>query len=253
MSTTTTMKNISLFIPHIFANYRKEDVINIFEDKQIGKVNHIDYIKKFNNGTDYYAAYIHFDHWYDNSDAVKLHEDVLDTKKEARIMYEDPWYWIVLENKTPQKINIRSGDRKLRIDIKGLSSAVAGLAISTPKSDVDDELTCPNAPIKQKQSDSVEHIEPVNLEGVNLNLEGKFEDEDIAQMERELDEIEECMIQEEEGNQISIDSRYVNVIEEENAEMREQIQNLHIQLYNLQLYCINNGLLLQAPTPTPAL
>ena len=233
---SNAVKNISLFIPHIFANYRKEDVAKVFEDKQIGKVNHIDYIKKFNNGTDYYAAYIHFDFWYENSDAVKLNKDVLDTKKEARIMYEEPWYWIVLENKTPQKMNIRSGDRKLRIDIKGLSSTE--VAISTPKSDV--ELTCPNAPIKQKQSVSFECIEPVNLEG-------EFEDEDIAQMERELDEIEECIIQEEEINQISIDRRYVSVIEEENAEMREQIQNLHIQLYNLQMYCLHNGLPLQAP------
>ena len=234
---STNMKNISLFIPHIFANYRKEDVIKVFEDKQIGKVNHIDYIKKFNNGTDYYAAYIHFDYWYENSDALKLNRDVLDTKKEARIMYEEPWYWIVLENKTPQKINTKSGDRKLRIDIKGLSSS--SVTISTPKSDV--ELTCPNAPIKKKQLVSFEFIEPINLEG-------EFSDEDIAQMDRELDEIEEYMIQEEEVNQISIDSRYVKAIEEENAEMREQIQYLHAQMYNLQMYCLHNGLPLQAPT-----
>ena len=233
----STMKNISLFIPHIFANYRKEDVIKVFEDKQIGKVNHIDYIKKFNKGTDYYAAYIHFEYWYENAEAVKLNRDVLDTQKEARIMYEEPWYWIVLENKTPQKINTKSGDRKLRIDIKGLSSS--SVTISTPKSDV--ELTCPNAPIKQKQTVPFEYIEPVNLEG-------EFLDEDIAQMDRELDEIEECMIQEEEVNQISIDSRYVKAIEEENAEMREQIQYLHAQMYNLQMYCLHNGLPLQAPT-----
>ena len=233
----STMKNISLFIPHIFANYRKEDVIKVFEDKQIGKVNHIDYIKKFNKGTDYYAAYIHFEYWYENAEAVKLNRDVLDTQKEARIMYEEPWYWIVLENKTPQKINTKSGDRKLRIDIKGLSSS--SVTISTPKSDV--ELTCPNAPIKQKQTVPFEYIEPVNLEG-------EFSGEDIAQMDRELDEIEECMIQEEEVNQISIDSRYVKAIEEENAEMREQIQYLHAQMYNLQMYCLHNGLPLQAPT-----
>ena len=233
----STMKNISLFIPHIFANYRKEDVIKVFEDKQIGKVNHIDYIKKFNKGTDYYAAYIHFEYWYENAEAVKLNRDVLDTQKEARIMYEEPWYWIVLENKTPQKMNTKSGDRKLRIDIKGLSSS--SVTISTPKSDV--ELTCPNAPIKQKQTVPFEYIEPGNLEG-------EFSDEDIAQMDRELDEIEECMIQEEEVNQISIDSRYVKAIEEENAEMREQIQYLHAQMYNLQMYCLHNGLTLQAPT-----
>ena len=233
----STMKNISLFIPHIFANYRKEDVVKVFEDKQIGKVNHIDYIKKFNKGTDYYAAYIHFEYWYENAEAVKLNRDVLDTQKEARIMYEEPWYWIVLENKTPQKMNTKSGDRKLRIDIKGLSSS--SVSISTPKSDV--ELTCPNAPIKQKQTVPFEYIEPVNLEG-------EFSDEDIAQMDRELDEIEEYMIQEEEVNQISIDSRYVKAIEEENAEMREQIQYLHAQMYNLQMYCLHNGLPLQAPT-----
>jgi hypothetical protein len=236
---STTMKNISLFIPHIFANYRKEDVIKIFEDKQIGKVNHVDYIKKFNNGTDYYAAYIHFDYWYENAGAVKLHKDVLDTQKEARIMYEEPWYWIVLENKTPQKMNVRSGDRKLRIDIKGISAPSSSSdAISTPKSNV--ELKCPNAPIKQKQSIPFECIEPVNLEV-------EFEDEDIAQMERELDEIEECIIKEEELNLISIDSRYVKAIEEENVAMSEQLHYLQIQMYNLQMYCLQNGLQLQAP------
>ena len=115
----------------------------------------------------------------------------------------------------------------------------SSVTISTPKSDV--KLTCPNAPIKQKHTVPFEYIEPVNLEG-------EFSDEDIAQMDRELDEIEEYMIQEEEVNQISIDSRYVKAIEEENAEMREQIQYLHAQMYNLQMYCLHNGLPLQAPT-----
>jgi len=111
----SAVKNISLFIPHVFANYSKEDVAKVFEDLNIGKIKHIDFVSKLGeNGKPFYAAYIHFEQWYENIVAINFQERVLNPDKQARIVYEDPWYWIVMENKA-QKRN--SGDRKLRINI----------------------------------------------------------------------------------------------------------------------------------------
>ena len=249
---STQMKNISLFIPHIFSNYRRDDIVKIIEeDHKIGKVKHIDYIKKFNNGNDYYAAYIHFDYWNENEASIKLQEDVLNVDKEAHIMYEDPWYWIVLENKTPQKTKTKSGDRKIRIDLG--SPSISKAHYSTPKKENDDAV-CPGAPLKKNPTALV--IEEDCMETV-ANLNYDFDEEAYAQMDQELDEIEtyiEKEVESEVANSQSehlvyMDSRYVKVIEEENAIMREQLYYLQNQMHNLQIYCLQNGLTLPLASP----
>jgi hypothetical protein len=116
----SAINNISLYIPHIFANYSKNDVVKVFEDLSIGKVKNIDFISKMgNDNKPYNAAYIHFDYWYENVAAINFQERVLNPKKEARLMYEDPWFWLVLENKSRK---IVSGDRKIRIDLGDLNT-----------------------------------------------------------------------------------------------------------------------------------
>ena len=42
----SAIKNISLYIPHIFANYGKHDVTRFFENLKIGKVQTIDFVSK---------------------------------------------------------------------------------------------------------------------------------------------------------------------------------------------------------------
>ena len=111
----STIKNISLYIPHIFENYTRDDVAAVFEDSLIGRVKGVDFVYKMGkNGKAYNSAYIHFHHWYNNSAAVHFQERVQDPNKEARIIYDDPWYWIVLENNTEKQI---PGARKQRINI----------------------------------------------------------------------------------------------------------------------------------------
>jgi hypothetical protein len=59
----------------------------------------VDFIPKTDkNGKSYNAAYIHFYRWFECSAAVNFQERVLNPDKEARIVYDEPWYWIVLEN-----------------------------------------------------------------------------------------------------------------------------------------------------------
>ena len=111
----SSIKNVSLYIPHIFANYSKEDVLQVFEDQNIGEIKNIDFVSKIGqDGKQFNAAYIHFNHWHDNIASANFQERVINPNKDARLMYDKPWFWIVLENKARKFI---PGDRKPRIDL----------------------------------------------------------------------------------------------------------------------------------------
>jgi hypothetical protein len=60
----------------------------------IGKVNHVDFIPK--KGKDYKMAFVHFDEWFQDSlNASHIQERILDPTKVAKLVYDDPKYWIL--------------------------------------------------------------------------------------------------------------------------------------------------------------
>ena len=114
----SSIKNISLYIPHVFSNYEKEDIKNVFEKLKIGNVKNIDLISKMGkDGKTFNTAYIHFNYWYDTKEATELQENIFNSNKDARLVYDNPWFWIVLENKAKKFI---SGERKTRINLGDL-------------------------------------------------------------------------------------------------------------------------------------
>jgi hypothetical protein len=111
----SSIANISLYIPHIFENISKVVISDTFEKLKIGKVSHVDLINKIGRDSkSYNAAYIHFDYWFNNNGSRIFQEKVVNPEKEARIIYEEPWYWVILENKG--KKHIVNG-RKICIDL----------------------------------------------------------------------------------------------------------------------------------------
>jgi len=94
-------------------------VADTFENLKIGNVKRVDLVQKRNACGDFNAVYIHFNHWYDNTAARNFQERVLDVNREARIVYDEPWYWIVLANKA-QKANLSK--RKPCLDIEALTN-----------------------------------------------------------------------------------------------------------------------------------
>ena len=98
-------QNLSIFIPHMFPNITEERITNIFSNYSLGDVSRVDFVGKTDkNGKFYNAAYIHFDSWFDNLAVQNFQERVLNPEKEARIVYDDPWYWVVLENTSAPKV-----------------------------------------------------------------------------------------------------------------------------------------------------
>ena len=109
------VENISLFIPYVYTSVTEDYIRHIFEDSTIGYVKHVDFVAKLDKwGRNYNCAYIHFDYWYDNSTSARFNERVLNPNKEARIVYDDPKFWVVLQNNTMKR---NPADPKICVDL----------------------------------------------------------------------------------------------------------------------------------------
>jgi len=143
---TTTIANISLYIPHVFPNFTEGYIASVFEDLEIGCVDHVDLVSKLDNsGKPYNAAYIHFKYWYSGPIAENFQARVQDPSKEARIVHDDPWYWIILENTTKKN---EPGARKACIDLSDQSQvqmveiapSLSNVVLSSEMNDENDEI-----------------------------------------------------------------------------------------------------------------
>ena len=90
----------SIYIPHIFMNIPIQKIVDTFEYFNIGKIERIDSaIRWSKNGYKYRIVFIHFEFWnINNKVAMNLKEKIENPNKIARIIYDDPWYWIILPN-----------------------------------------------------------------------------------------------------------------------------------------------------------
>ena len=205
----SSIKNISLYVPHVFPNFDKDYVTNAFNN--IGEVSRVDFIAKVDrNGNNYNALYVHFNKWYTNGTAFQFYFDVVDERKEARLYHDGQWYWIVLPNNTKKYV---PGERKTRIDINDLLKGT----VTPVKENV--EKMCQNAPKKIKiHNDETNE----NSHAAKCLLE---EFEEALQDEAQMAEIEAFM-EEEDLYLVNIDGRYVQTLEQENLEMRTRIEQL---------------------------
>ncbi len=113
---------MSIYIPHVFASISKEEIMETFESQCLGKIKTIDFVSKIGkNGENYNAAYLHFKEWFNNSSAKNLQEKLKNPEKEARVIYDDPWFWLVLENKSKKHF---SGEKQPRLVLGDLTQAL---------------------------------------------------------------------------------------------------------------------------------
>jgi hypothetical protein len=218
-------KNTSLYIPHVFANFSKEYVAEVFSE--YGVIDHIDFVaKQDREGKDYNAVYIHFKTWYDDYDN-RLFEEKMLRESQVRVYHDGPWYWIVLPNTAKKHV---SGDRKPRIDLgdsKVISASNIAPSLKTPVKQYPPKV-CPGAPMKKSYADAI------GKQSERQSLQTSFDEvaEFHAEIEAQMDEVEE-MIEAEDDNLVSIDGRYVESLEQENWAMNQEIAELRAALINL--------------------
>jgi len=104
------MVSTSIYIPYVHYTCTEDRIKHVFERDRLGNVNRVDFIKKNSNNGGYYVAFVHFNYWYDNIAADNL-KNKIDSGEEGRVVYDDPYYWIIYKNINP--VNPRDTEQKL--------------------------------------------------------------------------------------------------------------------------------------------
>lgn len=89
----------SIYIPRVYANISTEFVADTFERLNLGLVERVEVVPRPGDKTTY-MAFVYFTSWNtDNKSAVNIAIRInTPDGPQARIVYDDPWYWILLPN-----------------------------------------------------------------------------------------------------------------------------------------------------------
>lgn len=88
------MYDFTLVIPFVFRDISRPYIVNVFEAKlRCGKVSKVDLVKI---NDQYNKVFVHFNDWYRES---VIDRSILEEGKEAVVMYEEPWFWIIKKSR----------------------------------------------------------------------------------------------------------------------------------------------------------
>ena len=102
-SSNQVVQGLSLMIPRVFPQWVDEQTfIGIFERQKLGRVYKVSIIhmksESRRSNIPMYKAIVYFSVWYDNISAYNFQQRIFATGN-ARVIYDDPWYWVAVENK----------------------------------------------------------------------------------------------------------------------------------------------------------
>jgi len=107
-------QSLSLMIPRVFVQWTDEQtIIDIFHQQHIGRVFKVNVIRMPDHkkrSYPIYQAFVYFSAWYNTEIAYNFQQRIFGPKKQARVVYDDPWYWVVFENK---KRSLSNNDKRM--------------------------------------------------------------------------------------------------------------------------------------------
>ena len=168
----------SVYIPRIFTNIPNSKIISTFKNLDLGKVKNMDIVYRTGtDGTTYKMAFIHFSTWYSNSAAINLRKRIEDPTIEAKLVYDDPWYWLVLPNRSSTSRQHRTNAHNIN-----LSDCVNRInSMSEKLNDVYNEMFMKTQTISTTEYDvdSFEDIESgdsayMSISELNTHLPNKY-------------------------------------------------------------------------------
>jgi len=228
---STFNNKTGFYIPHVFPNYTSEDIAEVFEAK-IGKVSQVDLVEKQGKDGNYYnAAYVHMELCYETIFAQNFIARVLDPNVEARLTYDNQWYWIVLKNNGNKYV---PGNRKPRINLDD---------------NADNLDKCAKYEIQNKPTSySYAVIASKKVVAEQVTEQKKYEEQMGEEEEQMLNEMAECEddMAELDANLVSIDCNYIETIEKENNELYVHIYQLNLRIQELMTAHYNEQIKAQA-------
>jgi len=205
-------KNLSLFIPFVFPNFDQKYVTKAFA--KIGNVDRVDFVAKQDRaGKTFNAVYIHFKEWYNNKLADHIWDQCFEKNEQTQYYHDNTeYFWIVLPNTAKKHV---PGERKQRIGL-GNANAI--------------NIKCAEDPVTTKLDKKIdEECFEDAIEEVDMEREAE-----LAEIEAIMEEQEKM---EQDNNLISIDWRYVHMMEQENKWLHGEIAQLRMALIKMdQMY-----------------
>jgi hypothetical protein len=123
MSSYKINPNLSLMIPRVFPQWTNEQhIMDVFHKQDIGKVFKVDIIRTPDEpGRHYpiYQAFIYFSVWYENEIAYHFQQRIYNSEnKQTKVVYDDPWFWVVFENKSKKNALSKEDIRMMKMERK---------------------------------------------------------------------------------------------------------------------------------------
>ena len=114
MSSNQIDQTLSLMIPRVFPQWIDEQkIIDVFHKQHLGRVYKVSIIRKPDSkkrSYPIYQAFVYFSAWYENEIAYHFQQRIFGEKAQARIVYDDPWYWVAFEN---TKRRLSNNDKRI--------------------------------------------------------------------------------------------------------------------------------------------
>lgn len=149
-SNISNMSVFSVCIPRIFHNIPNKKIVSTFETLNMGKVKNMDIVwKTGRDGSSFKMAFVHFSEWNNHSSAARNFRDqVEDPSVDAKLVYDDPWYWLVLPNNSTTIVNsYKSGSTySIPTSLNDLSEMINERITS-----LEDELNCVYEELYQRE------------------------------------------------------------------------------------------------------
>jgi hypothetical protein len=135
--------NISIYIPYVHISCTEQEIKNVFKTLLIGEVERVDFIVKNNNLANYFMCFVHFKEVFDNQATNNIIQK-LENGEEARIVYNDPYYWALYKNKNPSSNNLEEKLDCAFMMIEDLQSTVLELKRTISNLENDRTIHCPS-------------------------------------------------------------------------------------------------------------
>ena len=108
-------------IPRVFPNIDEKRIRRIFDELNMGEIDHIDIIgKTTEKGEKFNRVFVHFRKWHSNANADTARERLINGK-EIKIIYDEPWFWKISayrsqEQTRPPRPQVQRPQPRLQFD-----------------------------------------------------------------------------------------------------------------------------------------
>lgn len=113
-SSSRIEQSLSLMIPRVFPQWIDEQkIIDVFHKQRLGRVYKVSIIRMPDSkkrSFPIYQAFVYFSAWYETEVAYNFQQRIFGSRAQARIVYDDPWFWVAFENK---KRSLSNNDKRM--------------------------------------------------------------------------------------------------------------------------------------------